>query len=31
MGILGHAERNAMASIRGLLGLVGVKTIVFVT
>ncbi len=30
MGILGHAERNAIASIRGLLGLIGVKTILFV-
>jgi Protein of unknown function (DUF4230) len=30
MGILGHAERNAIASIRSLLGLVGVKTVVVV-
>jgi Protein of unknown function (DUF4230) len=30
MGILSDAERNAIASIRGLLGLVGVKTVVVV-
>jgi len=30
MGILRQAESNAMTSIRGLLGLVGVKTVVFV-
>jgi hypothetical protein len=30
MGILGHAEQNAIASIRGLLGLVGVKRLVVV-
>jgi hypothetical protein len=28
MGILDHAERNATGSIRGLLGLAGVKTVV---
>jgi hypothetical protein len=30
MGILGHAERNAVAAIRGLLELAGVKTVVLV-
>jgi len=30
MGILSQAEANAMTSIRGLLGLVGVKSVVFV-
>ena len=30
MGILRQAESNAMTSIRGLLGLVGVKTVVFI-
>ena len=30
MGILRQAETNAMTSIRGLLGLVGVKTVVFI-
>jgi hypothetical protein len=30
MGILHQAESNAMTSIRGLLGLAGVKTVVFV-
>ena len=30
MGILSQAESSAMTSIRGLLGLVGVKTVVFV-
>ena len=30
MGILSDAERNAIASIRGLLGLAGVKTVVVV-
>ena len=30
MGILSDAERNAIASIRGLLGLVGVKTVVVI-
>ena len=30
MGILGHAEVNAMTSIRSLLALVGVKTVVFI-
>jgi hypothetical protein len=28
MGILGQAERNAVSSIRGLLGLAGVKVVV---
>jgi hypothetical protein len=30
MGILRQAESNAMTSIRGLLGLVGVKAVVFI-
>ncbi|MFN0100886.1 MAG: DUF4230 domain-containing protein [Bryobacteraceae bacterium] len=30
MGILGHAERNAESSIRGLLGLAGVKSVLIV-
>ena len=30
MGILGHAEGNAMTSIRSLLALIGVKTVVFI-
>jgi hypothetical protein len=30
MGILAQAERNAEASIRGLLGLAGVKSVVVI-
>jgi hypothetical protein len=30
MGILRQAESNAMTSIRGLLGLIGVKAVVFI-